>query len=130
LSAPQVNAGWAARTRSMSMNSFFGMYSASDSTTSSGRNWGFPNDRQWLKITQVPRPANTWVFIDEHPDSINDGYFVNNSSVSNWQDIPGSYHDGGVNLSFVDSHAETHKWLSNTTKFPVRFSYPPVPQFD
>jgi len=26
-------------------------------------------------------------FLDEHPDSINDGFFINNPGASNWQDI-------------------------------------------
>jgi len=29
-------------------------------------------------MSQVARPADFFVTIDEHPDSINDGYFLNN----------------------------------------------------
>jgi len=41
------------------------------------RNELAPTHRQWLKLSEVPNPANKWVLIDEHPDSINDGYFYN-----------------------------------------------------
>ncbi len=87
-------------------------------------NWANNSYRQWLKIAQVAQPANFWVFIEEHPDSINDGVFINDpGSVSSWDDIPAAYHNGSATLSFADLHVEPHKWLSNTTKRPVRFFY-------
>ena len=74
--------GWKARARSISMNAFFGPYSRSPHDP--GTYWGanqkqfFQAYRQWLKLAEVSRPAGYWVTIDEHPDSINDGYFLNN----------------------------------------------------
>jgi prepilin-type N-terminal cleavage/methylation domain-containing protein len=131
LSPAQVAANWTARTRSLSMNAFFGLFSSSASDpTVSGRNWAFSNYRQWLKIAEVLKPTSTWLFIDEHPDSINDGYYLNNPAASSWQDLPGSYHDGAVTLSFVDGRGETHKWLSNTSVFRIGFTYPIAPVFD
>jgi len=69
LSEPaQIAADWTARARSFSMNSFFGLFSASASDpTASGRNWAFSNYRQWLKIAEVIKPTSTWLFIDELP---------------------------------------------------------------
>jgi len=59
-----------------------------------------------------PTPANAWVFIDEHPDSINDGlFYVNMSAGANkWEDWPASNHGRSGALSFADGHAEIHKW--------------------
>jgi len=110
------------------MNAFFGPYSTSRADNwARGVNEHIPSYRQWIRLSQMSRPANYWVTIDEHPDSINDGYFLNNPSTipGQWGDGPASYHCGGAGLSFADGHSETHKWRSNTTKIPVRFAWGP-----
>ena len=125
LSVAQRAAGWNARTRSISMNAFFGPYSprVSDSWAR-GENAHFSRFRQWLKLGNVPRPSNFWVIIDEHPDSINDGYFLNNPEApgTTWGDGPATYHAGAGGLSFADGHSEIHKWK---TVLPIRFSWGP-----
>ena len=68
----------------------------------------------------MPRPAKTWLVLDEHPDSINDGYFINNPNAGNWQDIPASYHCGSCAFSFADGHSEMHRWRYASTKRPAR----------
>ncbi len=121
LSAAQMSARFTARTRSVSMNAFFGPYTL---TTPSGQNTFFPTYRQWLRVSEVLRPAMAWVVIEEHPDSINDGYFINSPvGTTSWTDIPGSLHNGGCTLAFADSHVEVHHWLSKSSKLPVRFTY-------
>jgi len=133
LSPQQVSAGWTRRNRSLSMNSIFGRFSivnASSDPTFVGNNWGFPQYSQFLKQSLVPRPAKTWLFLDEHPDSINDGYFINNPTATAWQDIPASYHNGACGFSFADGHSEIRKWLSPASLYPnVMFQYPPTKQF-
>jgi len=128
LSTSQRALGWSGRARSLSMNAFFGPYSTSKADNwARGVNEHIPSYRQWIRLSQMSRPANYWVTIDEHPDSINDGYFLNNPSTipGQWGDGPASYHCGGAGLSFADGHSETHKWRSNTTKIPVRFAWGP-----
>jgi prepilin-type processing-associated H-X9-DG protein len=62
-----------------------------------------------------------YVFIDEHPDTINDGFFVNNLDDYKWGNMPGSFHNGGLNLSFADGHMESHRWGStNTIRLPIK----------
>ena len=106
------------------MNSIFGRFRSipTDDPTARGLNWGFTQYKQYLKQGQIPRPAKTWLFLDEHPDSINDGYFINNPTASNWQDVPASYHNGACGFSFADGHSEIKKWRSNSSKYPVQFS--------
>ena len=79
-----------------------------------------PDYTQFFKITQIPRPVEIFVFLDEHPDSINDGYFLNKASAPGWTDLPASYHNGAANLSFADGHSEIHPWVVTSTKPPAR----------
>ena len=75
--------------------------------------------KQFLKTSDVNSPAMTWVTVDEHPDSINDGFFIIGDTAGQWGDAPASYHNGACGFSFADGHAEVHKWLSATSKIPV-----------
>jgi len=101
-----------------------------DPSYKTGESWGFAGYRQFLKQSDVPSPAMTWVTLDEHPDSINDGFFITNPSTPHWEDIPASYHNGACGFSFADGHAEVHKWLSATSKYPVQYRYPATKNFD
>jgi len=68
--------------------------------------------------------------LDEHPNSINDGYYLNNPvGNSSWGDAPASYHNGAAGFSFADGHSEIHKWLSMSSQMPVKFTFDP-PAFD
>ena len=131
LSPAQAAAGYSRRNRSLAMNSIFGRFSMGNDPTAQGLNWGFSQYIQYLKQSQVRRPAKTWLVIDEHPDSINDGYFINNPDVNHWQDIPASYHNGACGFSFADGHSEIKKWRSNSSKYTaVQFFYPATKPFD
>jgi prepilin-type processing-associated H-X9-DG protein len=57
-----------------------------------------------------PSPSMAFVFIDENPWGINDGFFVCDPAVVVWIDYPASYHNGAGGLSFADGHAEIKKW--------------------
>ena len=127
LSPAQVKAGYPMRNRSVSMNSFFGRFSTGSDPTASGLNWGFSDMKQFLKQSDCPSPAKTWLVVDEHPDSINDGYFINNATVNFWQDIPASYHNGACGFSFADGHSEIKKWVSASSKYTaVKYVYPQI----
>jgi prepilin-type processing-associated H-X9-DG protein len=115
----QRHFGLVPRTRSMSMNAYMG--------NPKPHGYGGPASYwdgecvQWSKSTQIKKPANTFVILDEHPDGINDGLFLNHPRRDRWGDIPASLHGGAVNLSFADGHSEIHKWKSATTILPVTF---------
>lgn len=126
LSLAQRRLGWYLRTRSVSMNAFMGP----------GEEGGLPKRLHWAYTTYVTlaqlcdlSPAQAWVFVDEHPDSIKDPYFHLNLtdhdlvpiSFAYWTSLPANYHSGGTTLGFADGHSEKRKWLATATRQPVRY---------
>ncbi|HEU5070641.1 MAG TPA: prepilin-type N-terminal cleavage/methylation domain-containing protein [Verrucomicrobiae bacterium] len=62
----------------------------------------------------IRNPANTWVTIDENPNSINDGWFLVRPNVPTvWRDVPAAYHNNAGGMSFADGHAEIKRWTDN-----------------
>ena len=131
LSPQQKSRGYSHRIRSNVMNAFFGRFDSMNKSdpTVRGRNALLQGFRQFMKVSDVPNPANVWVTLDEHPDSINDGYFINDPNRDHWGDTPASHHSGGCSFSFADGHSEIRKWLSRTTKIPVKYGWG-TPRFD
>ena len=124
LSPAQRAQGWQGRSRSFSMNAYVGPFSPTVSdVTYSGMNHFDMAYRQFIKLAAIPNPGEIFLFLDEHPDSINDGYFLNYPELSQtaWGDLPASYHSGACGFSFTDGHAEIHKWLFANTKRPVTY---------
>jgi prepilin-type N-terminal cleavage/methylation domain-containing protein len=129
LSAEQRAAGWDARIRSYSMNAMIG--NAGDISIN-GFNTNNPDYVQFFKITQIPKPTDIFVFLDEHPDSIDDGYFLDKavepayagedggwgSSGAQWIDLPATYHNRATAFSFADGHSEMHRWMQPDTYRP------------
>lgn len=80
------------------------------------------------KLSDISRMgySEAFVFINEHPDSINFGDLAvaMNDGVPSGQvkiiDYPASNHNGAGSLSFADGHAEMHKWIDERTTPPVR----------
>jgi len=116
LSAIQHSAGWRYRARSYSMNASVG--NAGD-ISSNGVNANNPDYLQFFKLSSVPAAARIFVFTEEHPDTISDGYFVNRAYSNEWSRLPASYHNGSANISFVDGHAELHHWRDASTLAPA-----------
>jgi len=79
-----------------------------------------PDWTQFLKIVQVPRASEFFTFIEEHPDTINDGYYMNVWNDVKWGNLPASYHNGAANMAWVDGHLERHRWQPNTVRPPVQ----------
>tara|TARA_A100001037_G_scaffold258393_1_gene245569 strand:- start:483 stop:1334 length:852 start_codon:yes stop_codon:yes gene_type:complete len=108
------------RIRSLSMNSLVG-----DPGTLLDR--FNPAYRQFTKASAVINPSDIFVFMDEHPNTINDGFFMNRLGDFEWGNLPGSYHNGGANLSYADGHASFHRWAlqgpTGTVQAPVKDAY-------
>jgi prepilin-type N-terminal cleavage/methylation domain-containing protein/prepilin-type processing-associated H-X9-DG protein len=115
------------RTRSYSANAWLngnGEYFGSGLTT-------LPTSEQplqkkkWTDITD-PSPSQTFVFIDEHEQSITSGTFYelnpnnwridNMANWSQWWNLPSDRHSQAANLSFADGRVEVMHW-----KWPKRF---------
>ena len=117
LSSIQRGASWTERSRSISMNAMVGDAGAFLTQTGNTNN---PNYHQYRKFSEFVSATETFVFIEEHPDSINDGYFLNRAAVYEWNDLPASFHDGTANLAYGDGHAEAHRWSDQSTRKPPR----------
>jgi prepilin-type N-terminal cleavage/methylation domain-containing protein/prepilin-type processing-associated H-X9-DG protein len=111
----QKNAGWRNRVRSVSMNAMVGN---PGNLLVGGQNINNTNYEQFLKDSDIKDPSTIFVFLDEHPDSINDGYFIAVPNTTEWIDLPGSYHNGGGSFSFADGHTEIHRWKCASTVCP------------
>ncbi len=77
-----------------------------------------PNYFTFRKMSDIlrPPPAQAFVFLDEHPDEIDDGYFlVFMDRHWAWANLPAHYHNNACGFSFADGHAEIKKWLDPDT---------------
>jgi prepilin-type N-terminal cleavage/methylation domain-containing protein len=138
LSALQVQARFQARVRSYSMNDFLGLFSqcgicGGTGESGSGTDYTYEAKNQfnsdwpqYLKLASIPQPSQIYVMLEEHPDSINDGYFDDGDQGSpaaptSWggSDTPASYHNGACGFAFSDAHSEIHKWQVSGTICPV-----------
>ena len=112
---------WTERVRSISMNGAVGKGNKAASD-------GLLNcEKIFEKTSDVadPGPSKLWVFLDEHPDSINDGSFFNSQADRRWIDLPANYHNNACGFSFADGHSEIKKWKSTVPREKVNFSFSP-----
>jgi prepilin-type N-terminal cleavage/methylation domain-containing protein/prepilin-type processing-associated H-X9-DG protein len=64
-------------------------------------------------FTAKQSPSSLFVFAEEHPDSINDGWMnVRSGNGVYWEDLPACYHGKGTMFSFADGHTQWHEWHS------------------
>ncbi len=124
--------------RSYSMNSAVGTiwYSTTTMGGSNPKPVGTPVAGGWLlgsaytsgqttwltygKMTSFtrPGPANTFVFMDENPFSINDGsiaFSANATPRTYLMDYPAGNHNGSAGIAFADGHVVIHQWLDPRT---------------
>ena len=100
------------RVRSMSMNAFVGGPAPGPSA-----GW-----QEFRKLSQITQPTRILVLLDEHEDSINNGWFwINMSGYPSTPaadvivNFPASYHNRAAGLAFTDGHSEIHRWLDERT---------------
>ncbi len=114
------------RVRSSSMNGF--VDGASPSYLAGWNSTMATSWRVYAKSSDIiaPSPTALWVFVDEHPDSINDGWLITNvqstqfQAPPDWEDMPSSLHGGACGFAFADGHAALHKWQSGASVVPVK----------
>ena len=115
LSPLQRKAGWNSRVRSYSMNA--GLGNLWDDP------W-VPKPTRTMAAIINPAPCDRWVFVDEHADTVNDGYFALAPFFDSWIDLPASYHNGACGFAFADGHSAIKKWRSRSTVRTVQFKDP------
>jgi prepilin-type N-terminal cleavage/methylation domain-containing protein/prepilin-type processing-associated H-X9-DG protein len=107
------------RVRSISMSQVFGY----------GGWLTSPDWRTYNKLSTIAFPTRTFVFVDEHPDSIDDAAFANRCEGADQPntamiiDFPGSYHNGACGFAFADGHSEIHKWIGSKIKPPIKYAF-------
>jgi len=114
--------GWSKRLRSVAMNGAVG----------DGRKYNglpFSSSYWWARKTSdlnTPGPAESWVFIDEHPDSIDDGILYTDAGATNgtgqFTELPSGEHGGACGVAFADGHSEIHKWKTSVTLLKVSYT--------
>jgi prepilin-type N-terminal cleavage/methylation domain-containing protein len=108
--------GQAIRLRTYSMNAFVGSIPFPGSSVY----------RNFLRHTDIRNPSTTFTILEEHPDSMNDGWFLpvlSDTDTRDWQDLPASFHNQCGCITFSDGHSEIHKWLDGSTAKPVTKIY-------
>jgi prepilin-type N-terminal cleavage/methylation domain-containing protein/prepilin-type processing-associated H-X9-DG protein len=116
------------RVRSISMSQVFGHGEWLNKNIT-----GYPPGQNVWRIydkqSTIVTPSKTFVFVDEHPDSINDSAFASASTgayaknTAQIIDFPAAFHNGACGFSFVDGHAEIHKWIGSKIKnAPVKYT--------
>ena len=117
LSTIQRSIGWKERVRSVSANLYVGGEEVETGPFD-------PSLTVVDKLTELtnPKPAETWLFMDEHPDSINDGSLFA-PQIGRWIDIPSNLHDGSAGVAYADGRAEMHRWQGTALNIPIGFSF-------
>jgi prepilin-type N-terminal cleavage/methylation domain-containing protein/prepilin-type processing-associated H-X9-DG protein len=117
---PHQPKSWARRIRGVAMNGAVG----------GGRKYtGLPFS-VWgaTKASDLnrPGPSESWVFLDEHPDSIDDGIFYIDPGATNgtgqFTELPSGEHGGACGVAFADGHSEIHKWKTSVIRRKVTYS--------
>lgn len=91
--------------RSYSMNCFMG---ARDPNFDPIESWTRGYVPFYAKYSDIPRPDQLWVLLDEDERSINDGFFVTDPKGQIWVDFPAMSlhrHDYSFALNFADGHS-------------------------
>lgn len=118
--------------RSMAMNAWMNSIRSWNDVIP-GTHAGANRLRDYRKQSDItaPSPSMTWVFIDENPNSINDGWFAcDPGNPALWYDIPATYHNNAGGLSFADGHCEIKKWRDKNILTATRVDIPKDPNSD
>jgi type II secretory pathway pseudopilin PulG len=95
-----------ATLRSYSMNAFLGERDASLGPIPPSADGYVPF---FVKDSDIRRPAEMWVLLDEDERSINDGFFISDPVARIWIDFPAASahrHNYSFGLNFADGHAD------------------------
>ncbi len=103
-----LQSGFDSRVRSCAMNAAIG----GGGKFFAGQPW-FYNVKKFSDF-HFPSPTDSWLLMDEHPDSIDDGAFFFDPTSANFVELPGSNHGGASGISFADGHSELRRMHMGT----------------
>jgi prepilin-type N-terminal cleavage/methylation domain-containing protein len=112
--------------RSYSMNCFMG---ARDPNLTSIPDTAIGYKDFFAKDSDLPRPSEFWVLVDEDERSINDGFFITDPTAHTWFDFPAMSehrHNFSFTLNFGDGHSEVWRPTDPRT---MQVSVPETDQF-
>ena len=109
-----VNGKTVMRPRSFGMNAYVGW---------TGDKWhDMPDDKKYQvlhKTSEVKNSSQIFVFGEINPNCICRPMFGMNMDAQTIYHYPGNYHGRRSNFSFVDGHAETHRWIDSQFNNPI-----------
>jgi prepilin-type N-terminal cleavage/methylation domain-containing protein len=110
------------RVRSYSMNTFVGNPAESGTGGSASGPINTGPYLPFATLSSIHSPSRTFTFLDERPDSINDGVFSTDETPNNLhlRDVPAAYIGGAAGFSFADGHSIIHKWNSGWITQPIQ----------
>jgi prepilin-type N-terminal cleavage/methylation domain-containing protein/prepilin-type processing-associated H-X9-DG protein len=124
-SALQRSRGWSSRVRSVAMNAAIGQGRKWAADPYNGFAWG---GFFWAEKTSdfnAPGASQSWLFIDEHPDSLDDAILYTDPGATNGTgkltELPGNFHGRSSGVAFADGHAEIQRWVHSDTLQPVSY---------
>jgi len=122
VSSADASAGWTSRCRSVAMDGAIGDGVKWEGSPYWGNYWWATKMSDLL----FPGPSSSWLFIDEHPDWIDDGILYSDWACPNGtgplNEFPGCQHNGACGVAFADGSANIHKWLTQQVgNVPVLF---------
>ncbi|MFO1475953.1 MAG: type II secretion system protein [Verrucomicrobiota bacterium] len=125
-SSVQRSLGWQHRVRTVAMDASLGDGAKYMQSWANNNPTGKYFIAKRTSDLRTPGPSQTWVFLDEHPDSIDDNIFYTNPYATGkgteiFSELPGSEHNGSCGIAFADGHGEMHKWKSPDTTRPVKY---------
>ncbi len=102
------------RVRSCSANNYMGTGPYEMQFSSSEINPAFTVFKKYAQFNGKLSPSDAFVFLDENPQSLDDGFFlVEESSNPNtliFGNFPAVNHGNSSSFTFADGHAALHKW--------------------
>jgi prepilin-type N-terminal cleavage/methylation domain-containing protein/prepilin-type processing-associated H-X9-DG protein len=98
------------RVRSCSANMYCGPYLRNYQMGNYNLNTQYKAFFKYTDFNAGLGSSSCFVFLDENPDQLNDGYFEFIADGSSVNDRPAVNHGNSTSFSFADGHCELHKW--------------------
>jgi hypothetical protein len=119
VSPAQQTKGWSKRARSVTMNAALG-----DGTKFNAGYGAYWYVARKMSDIHLPGPSDVYVFLDEHPDSLDDGtFYTPNKPWGSLVELPGCQHAGACGVTLADGHSEIHKWRGKFSNLPIKYVY-------